>query len=395
LLKKSISLLPALLCSVFLLFPACRHHQTSQQPEQKNFIKQISLTPGDTLGESLAETGLTAPEQAEIVKSLSKVFNPRACRPGDNYEVEFDTTNAWIALRYYPSNDHLTYYTVSRLPGTKPEAAKQQKDAQKKTDLIAGQVQSTLWDTMRAKNIDPETIVNFAEIFSWQVDFLTETRAGDTYKLIRDKYVTSDGIEIGGPIRAAQYSTGGRTHTAILYDVNGRNEYYTPEGKSLQRAFLRAPLQFRRISSFFTKRRYHPVLKYFRPHLGIDYAAAKGTPVSAIGEGTVTFAGWKGGFGKYIKIRHSNGYESMYGHLSGFRKGIRTGVRVTQGQLIGYVGSTGLSTGPHLDFRITKNGSFVNFLRLDFPAARDMAKAARPAFQQQAQELMDQLSAIQ
>jgi len=157
-------------------------------------------------------------------------------------------------------------------------------------------------------------------------------------------------------------------------------QYYDAEGNSLQRVFLKSPLNYRRISSYFSRRRFHPILKIYRPHYGVDYAAPTGTPVVTIGDGRVVYAGWKGGLGRYVEIRHNNVYTSCYGHLSRFAKGIRRGARVRQGQVIGYVGATGLATGPHLDFRVKRFGSYVNPLTVDYPRAEPLPEDKKDEF---------------
>ena len=336
------------------------------------------MNQGDTLGESLKETGLGSQYRNQIVSSLSKVMLMNRCRPGDRYEIVFSSPDSYTSFKYFTAG--LDYYSVENASGT-AVAEKRTKKAVKTISEARGTIKTSLWESMRGQNINPEIIVSFADIFAWQIDFLTEPRVGDTYRFIYKKYVTDNGDIKYGEILAAQYVASGQIYTALLYtDSKGRKDYYSPEGKSLESAFLRAPLQYRRISSYFSLRRYHPILKYYRPHLGIDYAAPIGTPVSALGEGAVTFAGLKGGFGNYISLRHANGYGSYYGHLQRFARGVKRGLRVRQGQVIGYVGMSGLATGPHLDFRVTKDGVFINFLKLKFPSATRISNDEQEAF---------------
>jgi len=230
---------------------------------------------------------------------------------------------------------------------------------------------------MKKEGISNELILNFADIFSWEIDFLTDPRKGDSFQMIWERYISPEGnVLMEGRILAAQYVNQGKKYTAIFYqDPEGHRGYFTPDGKSLRKSFLRSPLHYRRISSYFSYRRFHPILKIYRPHLGIDYAAPTGTPVSSIGDGVVIFAGWNGGFGKQVKIKHPNGYITSYGHLSRIAKGVRRGKKVYQGQVIGYVGATGLATGPHLDFRISKNGRYYNFLKMRLPRAASVKEA--------------------
>lgn len=376
--------LSALFSAIFLL------HACSNNPGDDRFAKTYALNAGDTLGESLKESGLSPENRIQITSNLSKIMPMNKCKPGDRYEIVFSSPAGYISFEYFSTG--FDYYSVVKT-SYGALAQKKTRRSEKRVASAAGSIETSLWESMTAKGIAPEVILSFADIFAWQIDFLTEPRKGDLYKLIYEQYAADDGTVKNGEIIAAQYTASGQTYTAMLFtDSKGRKDYFSPEGKSLESAFLKAPLQFRRISSHFSRRRFHPILKYFRPHLGIDYAAPSGTPVSSIGEGTVTFAGVKGGFGKYIAIRHSNGYASYYGHLLRFAKGVRRGNRIRQGQLIGYVGSTGLSSGPHLDFRVTKNGSFINFLRLKLPSARVIGEQDKEAFKALKKELFTRLS---
>jgi len=249
---------------------------------------------------------------------------------------------------------------------------------------------------MRKEGLDSELINRFADIFAWEIDFFTDPRKGDTFELIWERYLSSEGkILMEGKILAAQYINTKKTYTAILFkDEKNYYDYYTPEGNSLRRSFLRSPLNYTRISSRFSYSRLHPILRIYRPHLGIDYAAPIGTPVSTVADGTVTFVGWKGGFGRFIEIEHRQGITSSYGHLSGYAKGMKKGKEVKQGQVIGYVGSTGLSTGPHLDFRITKNGRYVDFLKEEFPTASSIEPIHSDEFKQISQKYESQLHTL-
>lgn len=178
-----------------------------------------------------------------------------------------------------------------------------------------------------------------------------------------------------GDILAAEYSSGDKVHQAVLYrPPEGRKGYFDPSGKSVRKAFLKSPLNYRRISSRFSYSRFHPIFKRYRPHLGVDYAAPRGTPVVASGDGVISFAGWKRGFGKIVEIRHPNGFVTMYGHLSRFARGITRGATVRQKDLIGYVGNTGCSTGPHLDYRVKADGRYVNPLRMVAPPTDPIRK---------------------
>jgi murein DD-endopeptidase MepM/ murein hydrolase activator NlpD len=241
---------------------------------------------------------------------------------------------------------------------------------------------------MVAARVPPDLISNFTDVFAWQVDFNTEPRPGDKFSLLWEEKVDPAGRVRSRTILAALYE-GGQTgrKSAALFE----GDYYDEEGGSLRRAFLSAPLAFRRISSHFTYHRFHPILREFRPHLAIDYAAPTGTPAKSVGDGVVVFKGWDGGHGNFIKVRHNSMYTTGYGHLSRYAAGLRKGKSVRQGEVIGYVGSTGLSTGPHLHFQVWRNGQSVNFLALRMPPSKRVPEPRRAAFAAAAEALFRRL----
>jgi len=386
--KKTIIQFLLVLLSLLSFF-GCEQKITEITPTTRRF----TIDSGDTLSKSLAGTNLPPADCDAIIANLQKVFNPRKIKQNDVYDIVTDTTSNWLSFIYYPAG--LNYYSVNK--SSDGQITCETKKFKSTTEEVSasGTVKTSLWESMRSQKIDPDVIVNFAEVFAWQVDFLTDTQPGDSYRLIWEKQVLENGAAMNKDIIGAEYVASGKIHTAVLFTGSDTSKgYFNPKGESLFRAFLKAPLQYRRISSFFTLNRYHPILKRFRPHLGIDYAAPSGTPVSSIGEGTVISAGWSGGFGRRVVIRHSNGYESAYAHLSGFGKKIHPGARVTQGQVIGYVGMSGLATGPHLDFRISKDGTFINFLKLKIPASRNISAKDKPSFKENSSKILSELAII-
>lgn len=240
---------------------------------------------------------------------------------------------------------------------------------------LEGEVQSSLFGAMDSAGGDPELAVRIAQIYQWDIDFLRDIRKGDTFIVVADRQ-TVDGEFYGwGTVFATRFINGGRTLDAVVYpDDDGRLGYYDLEGQPLRKQFLRSPLKFSRVSSRFSMSRFHPVLRRRMPHYGVDYGAPVGTPVHVTADGTVTSAGRNGGGGNMVTVRHTNGYETNYLHLSRYGKGIRRGARVSQGQVIGYVGSTGLSTGPHLDYRVTLNGKWINPLTISSPAVKPLSE---------------------
>jgi len=207
--------------------------------------------------------------------------------------------------------------------------------------------------------------MDLTDIFAWDINFFTDIRDGDTYTVLYEKYYVGDTFKGYGRVIAARFINQGQKHVAVYFnDGNGTRGYYDEKGKPIQKLFLKAPLNYRRISSGFTYHRMHPVFHKVRPHLGVDYAAPTGTPVVALGDGKIIFKGWSNGFGESIRIKHRNGYISYYGHFSRYARGMKKEKKVDQGQVVGYVGMTGVATGPHLDFRIKYNGKFINPLKL-------------------------------
>jgi murein DD-endopeptidase MepM/ murein hydrolase activator NlpD len=227
-------------------------------------------------------------------------------------------------------------------------------------ELVRGSIRTHLFEAIAASEEQPELAISLADIFAWDIDFIRDVRVGDTFQVLFEKRYR-DGQPAGyGRILAAEFVNQGRHHSAFLFADGGAASYYDAEGRSIRKAFLKAPLSFTRISSGFTNRRFHPITQTWRAHPAIDYAAPTGTPIMSVGDGAITQIGYTSNNGNYIKVRHNNGYETIYLHMQGFAKGMKQGVRVGQGQVIGYVGSTGLATGPHLCFRMLKNGSPIN-----------------------------------
>jgi murein DD-endopeptidase MepM/ murein hydrolase activator NlpD len=242
---------------------------------------------------------------------------------------------------------------------------------------VVGEIRSSLFEAMNAAGEEDSLTLSFAEILAWEVDFYKDVKEGDRFKILVEKVFKGHEFIRYGSIQAVEYDGAEKKVKGILY----QGEYYNEMETSLRKALLKAPLRFNRISSQFSGARRHPILGGVRPHLGTDYAAPPGTPVWAVGDGTVVSCGYNEGYGNQVVVRHNNGYQTYYSHLSRYGKGMRSGCRVKQKQVIGYVGSTGLSTGPHLDYRLAKNGQFKNPLRERFPAGIPIGKAEREQFQ--------------
>ena len=261
------------------------------------------------------------------------------------------------------------------------------------TARVRGTIESSLFEAVTSTGESEVLAMNLADIFAWDIDFILDIRQGDSFQALVEKRYREGQPAGYGRILAAEFTNQGTTFQAFLYqDGDRRADYYDSEGQSLRKAFLKAPLSFSRISSGFTTRRFHPITKTWKAHPAIDYAAPTGTPIKSVGDGVIIKKGYTSGNGNYIKIRHNSSYETMYLHMKGFAKNISQGKRVAQGQTIGYVGSTGLATGPHLCFRMFKNGSPVNPARVKAAAAQPIDKANRANFKIQTEALITQLT---
>ncbi len=361
----------ALLSAVALLFLSCERVPETKAQEQSTVaaddaasqepverVVEFEVERGNALVDLFLKAGLEATKAHECAVAFAKVVDPRSLIPQQRYRIVYiDGRPTELELEL--SRTRQAVIDLETL-----EARVVELETETVLKLASFEVASTLWEAAVGAELAPELIVRLADIFAWDIDFNVEIRAGDRFALVYEVKTLEDGERVGyGDILAAFGCVNGREHWAIRYECRGKEGYYDLDGRNLKKAFLKSPLRYRRISSGFTHRRLHPILRIVRPHLGIDYAAPAGTPVWAVGDGVVVYAGWKGGYGRFIEIRHNSVYSTTYGHLSRFARGIRRGARVRQGQVIGYVGATGLATGPHLDFRMKKHGRFVNPLR--------------------------------
>lgn len=261
-----------------------------------------------------------------------------------------------------------------------------------KVTAFQGDVNNSLWQSAVEAGLDAQAIFLLSEIFAWQIDFEREVRPGDYWRILIERSYVDNKAYGWGNIIAAEYQRGEENYKAIRFPQNTVDgEYYTPLGDNLKGKFLKSPLRYSRISSKFQRRRFHPILGVNRPHLGVDYAASRGTPVRAVGDGKITLIGRRGGNGKMIKIRHNAVYETAYKHLNSYAKGMKRNGKVTQGQIIGFVGSTGLATGPHLHFEFYENGKFTDPLGRKFPREDPVAPSDKEAFYILATALFEQI----
>jgi len=364
----AVAVLGAGILAVFLGVPAVRGPGPAP----------VSVDPGKESPREIADTVRKGETVAAIFEKhrldIGDLFRMRQASAGVHplkdisagrpYTITLDPDNNVLSLAYHINDDEILRVVRSE-PGYR--ADKVPIEYEVRIGTLGGVVQSNIVSALPAGGPSALLAVELSDIFSWDVDFNTDFRKGDTFRILVEERWLDGAFRKYGDILAAELSVDGRVYRAYRFDAGGRPDYYDDEGKSLRKAFLKAPLSYRRISSGFTKRRMHPILKIARPHLGIDYAAPAGTPVSTVGDGTVTFAGRKGPNGNLVIVRHPNGYTTSYGHLARITKGIRRGAEVRQGDVIGTVGATGLATGPHLDYRIRRNGTFLNPLTVNLP----------------------------
>ena len=327
----------------------------------------------------------------EIVISSDTVFDFRKIRAGNKF-VLFHSKDSIPKTKYFVYEHNAIEFVLFDLNDT-IVIKKLEKEVKVKQTEACGIINSSLWNSMYDKKINPVVAIELSEIFAWTIDFFG-LQKGDNFKIIFDEqYVDSASIGIS-KIHAAYFYHMNKDYFAIPFIQDSIETYYDENGKNLKKAFLKAPLKYSRISSRFSNSRLHPVLKIRRPHHGVDYAAPVGTPVVAIGAGKVIDTGYKGGAGNMVKIKHNSTYTTSYMHLSKYGKGIKKGVHVAQGEIIGYVGSTGLSSGPHLDFRVYKNGSPTDPLKMESPPAEPVSKANMTQFALLKDSLVNMLNKI-
>ena len=328
-------------------------------------VQTVELERGDTLVRALVRGGIGSGTATDVAGLLKKGgADLRRLRPGDTLTI------TWSGPRPVGINWEASAWLAFTLEATEKgwTVRREQVTPEIRVEPVRGGVISSLFQAVEDARESPQLVLRLVEIFSSDFDFTADTRPGDRFRLLVEKRYAGTRLVEYGRILVAQYRTEVRTLTGIAFDRSGhgRLAYYDPSGRSLRKSFLRSPLEFTRVTSGFTYARPHPILGGARPHLAIDYAAPAGTPVRAVADGTVGSAGRDEGNGVSILLRHRSGYQTMYNHLSKLAAGIRPGARVVQRQVIGYVGMTGVATGPHLDYRVNKNGVWVNPLREKF-----------------------------
>lgn len=328
-----------------------------------------------------------------IEKKHRNVFDIRRIKPGQKHTFIIDRDSLNTPVFWVYEINKIDYAVFSLTDSLNAWIG--HKEVETRIEQIEGVIESSLWNAMKDAGGDQNITMELSEIYSWTVDFFG-IQPGDNFKVVyENRYVNDECIGMG-KILAAYLNNYGEEHYAYYFEQNGKKEYFDENGGNLRKAFLKAPLNYKRISSTFTNARKHPVTKVVRPHHGVDYAAPTGTPVVTVADGTVIEKGWdKKGGGNYLKIKHNSTYTTTYMHLNGFAKGIQKGSKVKQGDLIGYVGSTGLSTGPHLDFRLNKNGKYINPLTFESPSSSPVSDANKAAFEEVVSTMNKELNLVE
>ncbi|MBF0641658.1 peptidoglycan DD-metalloendopeptidase family protein [Pseudomonas protegens] len=348
--------------------------------------REVLVTKGDTLSTLFEKVGLPATSVHEVLASDKQAKQFSQLKHGQKLEFELTPDGQLNNLHSKVSDlETITLtkgpkgFTFSRVT-TKPVV---------RSAYVHGVINSSLSQSAARAGLSHSLTMDMANVFGYDIDFAQDIRQGDEFDVIYEQKVANGKVVGTGNILSARFTNRGKTYTAVRYtNKQGSSSYYTADGNSMRKAFIRTPVDFARISSRFSMGRKHPILNKIRAHKGVDYAAPRGTPIKAAGDGKVLLAGRRGGYGNTVIIQHGNTYRTLYGHMQGFAKGVKTGGSVKQGQVIGYIGTTGLSTGPHLHYEFQVNGVHVDPLGQKLPMADPIAKAERARFLQQSQPLM-------
>ena len=364
----------------------------STVPEEGEDWVEHEIQSGDTLARVFDQHGLSATELARLLDTSAETRELADLRPGQKILIRKGADGKLEELLHERSS-------IARLRITSSDdgyiANLEEKPVETQVESAAATIDSSLFVDGQAAGLSDKVIMELAELFNWDIDFARELQTGDRFAVIYEaRYVDGEKYD-DGDILAAEFINNGKTYRALRYrDPNGVIDYYAPDGSSKKKAFIKTPVKFGRISSRFSKKRWHPVLKRWRSHKGVDYAAPTGTPVKASGKGEVSFIGRQRGYGKVIYLKHGDRYTTVYGHLSKYASGLRKGDSVRQGEVIGYVGQTGLATGPHLHYEFRVNGNHVDPLSHKLPTAMPLPKKYLADFHQKSDPLVQQLNLL-
>jgi murein DD-endopeptidase MepM/ murein hydrolase activator NlpD len=366
--------------------------ETTPETTPETQTLSYKIQSGDSLASIFKKHDLSANLLHRIVHSSDTAKKLTDIRPGEMLHIEMDEERNFLGLRLEQSRIHSLEITAT---GEGFNTTELNREVEVRTNHVSGTIENSFYAAAKEAGLSEKLIMQMAGIFGWDIDFALEIRSGDHFTVIfQEDYLDGEKLR-DGSILAAEFVNRGRSYRALLYtDDTGRSDYYSPDGRSMRKAFLRAPVDFRRISSRFTQERWHPVLGKKRPHHGVDYAAKVGTPVKAAGDGKIIYRGKKGGYGNTVIVKHGQTYTTLYAHLSRYNKKAGKGDKVKQGQIIGYVGRTGLATGPHLHYEFRVNGVHRNPLTVKLPAAEPIAKKYQDDFELKIQPLLSKLDLI-
>ena len=348
---------------------------------KNNYEKEnLQIKKGQSLSNLLSNSGVSDKEIFNLTKLLSTFINLKKINTDHNFQILVNKTNGELERLTVNINNITSLHIFKK--ENKFVANKIEKVLYKKITLSEGIIKSSLFRAAQKDNIEPEVIIEFARIFGFEIDFQRDIRKNDIFQIVYEKYIDDDGeIQKSGNVIYAYMNNKGREISLYRFvDRKGIVGYYQTNGKSIEKALMKTPINGARLSSTFGMRK-HPILGYNKMHRGTDFAAPKGTPIMASGAGTIEMAKWNGAYGKYIRIKHNSKYKTAYAHLNGYARGIKSGVKVRQGQIIGYVGSTGRSTGPHLHYEVLVNGKRRNSQRLKLPSGRTLRGEDREKFE--------------
>jgi murein DD-endopeptidase MepM/ murein hydrolase activator NlpD len=347
-------------------------------PADSFYVETELVRKNENLSDIFLKKGVSYNQMAEIVEATKSVFDVRKIKAGNSYYV-FKNRDASKSIRYLVYERNRVEYVVFDLKSPIKVIAGR-KELIRILDTLEGTVNSSLWNSIIENKASPELANELSDIYGWTIDFFG-IQKGDSYRVYYERFVVENDTFGIGRIFAAKFNHMKTDYNAYYFTQGSVGEYFDEKGNSLRKAFLKAPLQFKRVSSHFSNSRMHPVLKIRRPHHGVDYAAASGTPVYTIGDGVVLKKAYQAsGGGNYVTIKHNATYTTTYMHLKAFANGIQVGKRLKQGDLVGYVGQTGLASGPHLDFRVFKNGSPIDPLKLQSPPAEPINQKYKVEF---------------
>ena len=355
------------------------HYKYGIPPD--NFeVEEGVVGRGQNLSTILAKYGVSPRKIHEISQCCKDVFDLRKIRSGQKYTLFLGKDSLKTPEFFIYESNKVEYVVVDFKDTTNVYMGA--KEVVKRDSAVKVGISSSLWNAFVDAGVNPNLAIALSEIYAWTIDFYGIAK-GDSVRVWYEQSYVDDVPLADYTVKGAEFTNAGETFYAIPFEQDGKFSYFDRDGNSLQKAFLKAPLRYSRISSGFSNNRFHPVLKRYRAHHGVDYAAPTGTPVHSVGDGVVIKKGYqKNGGGNYVKIKHNSVYTTTYMHLSKFAKGIAEGKRVKQGETIGYVGATGLATGPHLDYRVYKNGSPINPLKMESPSKEPVSEANMPLFVQ-------------